>query len=162
MNIGKKTISTISIGLFLMASTGSAFAFRRLGPLSISGDRGGYVIEYALRMLKLKQSRRQVEFRGSCDSACTLYLALPRSQVCVKPQSSFAFHLPYGATGSGNKLAADYMLNAYPGWVKSWIKSKGGLSSRNISMGYAQTSKFLPTCNHTIGAPQAHIAMSGN
>jgi hypothetical protein len=162
MNIGKKTISVISIGLFLVTSAGSANAFPRLSPLSISGDRGGYVIEYALRMLKLKQSRRQVEFRGSCDSACTLYLALPRSQVCVEPQSSFTFHMPYGATGSGNKIAANYMLNAYPGWVRSWINSKGGLSSRPILMSYAQASKFLTTCGHATGVPKARIAMSGN
>jgi hypothetical protein len=162
MNFGNKTISAISIGLFLVTSASSAYAFPRSGPLSISGDRGGYVIEYALRMLKLKQSRRQVEFRGSCDSACTLYLALPRSQVCVEPQSSFTFHMPYGATGSGNRLAMDYMLNAYPSWVRSWINSKGGLSSRPILMGYAQASKFLATCHHTITTPQTHVAMSGN
>jgi len=162
MNNGKKTISVISIGFFLLTSAGSAYALPRLGPLSISGDHGGYVIEYALRMLKLKQSGRQVEFHGSCDSACTLYLALPRNQVCVDSQSSFTFHLPYGATGSGNKIAADYMLKAYPTWVKSWINSKGGLSSRSISMDYVQASKFLATCNHAVGVPQARIAMSGN
>ena len=162
MIIGKKTISAISIGLFLATSAGGAYAFPRSGSLSISGDRGGYVIEYALRMLKLKQSRRQVEFRGSCDSACTLYLALPRSQVCVERQSSFTFHMPYGATGSGNKMAAAYMLNAYPSWVRTWINSKGGLSSRPILMNYAQASKFLATCDHSVSAPKTHVAMSGN
>jgi hypothetical protein len=69
--------------------------------------------------------------------------------------------LPYGATGSGNKMAADYMLNAYPSWVRSWINSKGGLSSRSIFMGYAEASKFLATCGHSVGIPQARIAMSG-
>lgn len=162
MNIGKKIIIVISAGLFLGASVGTSQAFPKLDPLSISGDHGGYVIEYALRMLKLKQSQRPVAFRGSCDSACTVYLALPRSQVCVELQSTFMFHMPYGAAGSGNKIAANYMLNAYPGWVRSWINSKGGLSSQPLVMNYAYASKFLATCGHAVGAPQARTAMLGN
>ena len=158
MNIGKIIISIVSASLFIAASVGATQAFPRSNPLPISGDRGGYVIEYALRMLKLKQSRRQVAFRGSCDSACTIYLALPRSQVCVTPQSSFTFHKPYGATGSGNQIALEYMMNAYPGWVRMWISSKGGLSSQPISMSYSESRKFLATCGQAVGAGRAQIA----
>ena len=148
MNIRNKIVGAISTGFFLMTSVSGSYAFPTsgLGSLSIAGDRGGYVMTYALRMLKLKQSGRQVQFRGSCDSACTLYLALPSSRVCVTPQASFNFHLPYGASGSGNRIAASYMLGQYPGWVRSWISSRGGLSHNLISMKYAQASKFLPTC----------------
>src|SRR5918994_3365846 len=60
----------------------------------IGGDRGGYVVQYALRMLKLKQSGKPVQFAGKCQSACTIYLSLPRSQTCIAPGSSFGFHAP--------------------------------------------------------------------
>jgi hypothetical protein len=146
MNIRNKIFGVISMGLFLLTGVGSAYAFPTSGTFSISGDRGGHVVVYALRMLKLKQSGTQVQFRGSCDSACTLYLALPPRQVCVAPRTSFNFHLPYGASPSGNRVAASYMLRSYPSWVRNWIRSKGGLSNNIISMNYAYASKFLPSC----------------
>ena len=162
MNIRNKIAGAVSMGFFLLTSAGGAYAFPTPGSLSISGDRGGYVVVYALRMLKLKQSGRQVEFHGGCDSACTLYLALPPSQVCVAPQSSFNFHLPYGASASGNRVAASYMLKSYPSWVRSWIRSKGGLSNRLISMKYAHASKFLPTCNVAAKSRTLRLAKSDN
>jgi hypothetical protein len=112
----------------------------------IGSDRGGYVVQYALRMLKLKQSGRPVQFAGSCQSACTIYLALPRSQTCIAPGSSFGFHAPYGSSLSGNRMARAYMLKSYPGWVRSWISSRGGLSSRVITMDYAYASRFMRPC----------------
>ena len=162
MNIRNKLIGAISTGFFLLTSVSGTYAFPTsgLGSLSIAGDRGGYVMTYALRMLKLKQSGKQVQFRGSCDSACTLYLALPSSRVCVTPQASFNFHLPYGASGSGNRIAASYMLGQYPGWVRSWISSRGGLSHNLISMKYAQASKFLPTCRVAARSRTFRLAQS--
>jgi hypothetical protein len=112
----------------------------------IGSDRGGYVVQYALRMLKLRQSGKPVQFGGSCQSACTIYLALPRSQTCISPGASFGFHAPYGAGTKGNRYARTYMLNSYPGWVRSWISGRGGLSSRLITMNYAYASKFMRPC----------------
>ena len=162
MNIRNKLIGAISAGFFLLTSVSGSYAFPTsgLGSLSIAGDRGGYVMTYALRMLKLKQSGRQVQFRGSCDSACTLYLALPRNRVCVTPNASFNFHLPYGASAAGNRVATSYMLNSYPGWVRSWISSRGGLSHNLISMRYDHVSKFLPTCRVAARSPTLRLAQS--
>lgn len=162
MNIRNKIIGSFALGFFLLTSVGGAYAFPTSGSLSISGDRGGYVMVYALRMLKLKENGRQVQFRGSCNSACTLYLALPPRQVCVAPQTSFNFHLPYGASASGNKVAASYMLRSYPGWVRNWIRSKGGLSSRMISMKYAHASKYLPTCKDAAKSRTLRLAALDN
>jgi hypothetical protein len=94
----------------------------------------------------LKQSGKPVQFAGSCLSACTIYLALPPSQTCISPGASFGFHAPYGSTPSGNRMARMYMLKTYPGWVRSWISSRGGLSSRVITMNYAYASKFMKPC----------------
>src|SRR5215207_5674562 len=112
----------------------------------IGSDRGGYVVQYALRMLKLKQSGKPVQFAGSCQSACTIYLALPQSQTCISPGASFGFHAPYGSSPSGNRMARTYMLKTYPDWVRSWISSRGGLSNRVITMNYSYASKFMKPC----------------
>src|SRR5688572_7332712 len=77
----------------------------------IYNDRGGYVIQYAMRLQKFKQAGTPVQFAGACLSACTLYLALPKSQTCISPRASFSFHAAYGAGPRGNAIATSYMLN---------------------------------------------------
>lgn len=133
----------------LLAAVESASALPTRSPsaVTIRNDRGGQVINYALKMLRMKEAGRSVRFSGRCDSACTLYLALPRSKTCIAQGASFGFHLPYGASSRGNQIAARYLLSSYPGWVKSWIRSKGGLNGRIKTMSYAYASQYLPTCN---------------
>jgi hypothetical protein len=97
-------------------------------------------------MARLKEAGRSLRFAGRCDSACTLFLALPRAKTCVSPGASFGFHLPYGASRRGNQMAAQYLLSSYPGWVRSWIAEQGGLSGQIKTMSYAYASQFLPTC----------------
>jgi hypothetical protein len=113
---------------------------------TISGDRGGYVIDYAIRVLKMRRGSGFVRFDGACDSACTLYLSMPKSRVCVTHNASFGFHLPYGAGSRGNQVAADFMMKNYPGWVRGWIAKRGGLKGYIATMTYADASRFLPTC----------------
>ncbi|MFK0690500.1 hypothetical protein ACFX5Q_20180 [Mesorhizobium sp. IMUNJ 23033] len=113
---------------------------------TISGDRGGYVIDYAIRVLKMRRSGGFVRFNGACDSACTLYLAMPKGKACVTQRASFGFHLPYGAGARGNQVAANFMMKNYPGWVRSWIAKRGGLKGSIATMTYADASRYLPTC----------------
>ena len=113
---------------------------------TISGDRGGYVIDYAIRVLKMRRSGGFVRFDGACDSACTLYLSMPKSKVCVTQNASFGFHLPYGAGARGNQVAANFMMKNYPGWVRNWVAKRGGLKGYIATMTYADASRFLPTC----------------
>lgn len=114
--------------------------------ITISNDRGGQLITYALRMKKLEKYGTLTRFRGSCDSACTLYLALPRAQTCLLPGATFGFHLPYGASNAGNRIAARYMQRLYPSWVRSWIQRKGGLSRNLKRMDYEYASKHIRLC----------------
>ena len=148
MDIRKVIVGGVCSIFFVMSGASSSFAISsaNMGVINISGDRGGYLMAYALKMMKLGQSKTPVQFTGSCDSACTLYLALPRNQVCISSGATFNFHLPYGATPSGNRMAASYMLNSYPAWVRNWIRGRGGLTSQLISMDYAHASRFMPTC----------------
>jgi hypothetical protein len=147
-----RILSIVAAGLVLSMGAQLANSAPLFGPSRnqnyqrIGSDRGGYVVQYAVRMLKLKQSGKPIQFAGSCQSACTIYLALPRSQTCISPGASFGFHAPYGSSPSGNRMARMYMLKSYPGWVRSWISSRGGLSSRVITMNYAYASKFMKPC----------------
>lgn len=113
---------------------------------TIRGDRGGYVLKYALAMKKMERSNTRLRFAGRCDSACTLYLGLPSSQVCATPSSAFGFHLPYGGSPRANKLARSYMLRTYPSWVKTWLAANGGLTTQIKVMDYDHVSRHLPTC----------------
>src|SRR5688500_17672864 len=47
------------------------------GVLNIQNDPGGYIAEYAVRMMVWRGNGVSVRFTGSCGSAGTLYLALP-------------------------------------------------------------------------------------
>jgi hypothetical protein len=134
--------SLVMLGLAFVSHTKPSTA-----AVQISNDRGGEVIVYALRVLKLKRAGSFVAITGRCASACTLHLALPTSKMCVGRNVSFAFHLPYGSSERSNRVAASYLMRSYPNWVRRWIAAQGGLSSRMITMEYAYASRFLPTCN---------------
>lgn len=132
--------------------------------VSIGSDRGGYVINYGLRMLRWRKNGTQVRFGGRCQSACTLYLGLASSQTCISPGASFSFHLPFGASGRGNKLARDFMMRNYPGWVRSWIRSQGGLSGSMKTMGYGYASRFIKPCGSVVarrGSSKSRPAVDG-
>jgi hypothetical protein len=149
----------LTIGCEGASATPLGGAMRSHNVLRISNDRGGYVIQYAMRLHKYKEAGTRVEFTGRCLSACTLYLALPRSQTCVARGASFSFHAPYGAGPKGNRITLVYMMNKYPDWVRSWIKSHGGLSGRLITMQYGYASRYLTPCETaTAASPPRAVA----
>ena len=67
--------------------------------VEIGNDSGGYVAEYALRLYEMKEARQRVRFVGVCNSACTLFLALPAEQTCITESAYFRFHFSLGAVG---------------------------------------------------------------
>jgi len=145
----KKTL-TLAAMLAVGFTATEALAYNVLKPpmkySTVNNDRGGYVIKYALRMMKMKQSGTNLKFNGRCDSACTLYLALPNRQICATTNASFRFHLPHGTSPRGIKMASDYMMKSYPGWVRSWINQNGGLSNRLMTMNASYAQKFIGSC----------------
>jgi hypothetical protein len=112
----------------------------------VRSDAGGQVIDYAIRTAKLRESGKPVHISGKCASACTMYLALSPSQICIAPGTSFLFHAPYGASVHGRKVARQYFLANYPDWVRSWLARRGGLSGKLLVMDYAYASRHLRTC----------------
>ena len=115
--------------------------------MMVRDDRGGRVINYTLQMMKFRDSGTKLEFTGRCDSACTIYLALPRNQTCIGAGASFGFHAPLAATPVASQRAQDYLLENYPEWVKSWIVDKGGLTKDIMTMDYSYASRFLDRCD---------------
>ena len=118
--------------------------------LTIGNDRGGYVATYALRMVRLRDNGTFLRFAGHCESACTLFLALPTNQTCIARGASFRFHAPLGPSRIANERALTYLLNTYPAWVKNWIASKGGLTPRVITLGYDQASQYMQSCESAV------------
>lgn len=125
------------------------------GAVSIGSDRGGVVINYGLRMLRWRQNGTRVRFSGSCQSACTIYLGLASRQTCIGPGASFSFHSPFGSSGRGNAMARAFMMRNYPGWVKSWISSRGGLNGSMKTMGYSYASRFIKPCGSSAVAKRS-------
>jgi hypothetical protein len=133
------------VAIFASTSTGVSVA-RDAAVYTIRNDRGGVVIDYAIRKLKLEREKRFVRFDGRCDSACTLFLALDNSQTCLTASARFGFHLPFGSTPRGNKVAASFLMKHYPRWVHNWLRANGGLSNRVKVMPHDYASQFIKPC----------------
>ena len=141
-------VTSIAVCASIVTSAALAFPSSRLSnTVNIYRDSGGKVIKYALRAKKLAKAQTKVRFAGRCDSACTLYLSIPKRNLCIKPGATFGFHKAYGSTPRGNRTATAYLMKKYPTWVKKWIRDNGGLQSGIKRMDYAYASKYLPTCN---------------
>ena len=112
----------------------------------VRNNPGGNVARFAIKAQQLRKQGTIVRFSGRCDSACTLYLGLPRSQMYITRGASFRFHAPYTRSGKTAQAAHRFMHASYPGWVRSWIASKGGMTRRLITMDYAYASNFLRQC----------------
>jgi hypothetical protein len=116
------------------------------GVLTIQNEPGGYITDYAMRMMEWRAKGLSVRFTGTCDSACTLYLALPYEQTCITEGASFRFHAPIAETQHARLIAEEYMLNTYPGWVRAWIEAMGGLSGELIRMDNQYARNYMQIC----------------
>ena len=114
--------------------------------VEIGNDDGGLVAEYALRLYEMLEAKQNVEFVGRCDSACTLFLALPTEQICITEGVYFRFHAPSAPSASAAAAVGAYMMRKYPEWVRAWIVAQGGLSNRLMMMSYEYASRFMRTC----------------
>jgi hypothetical protein len=129
------------------ASFGSERAEREFrDSVEIGNDSGGFVAEYAIRLYEMREARQKVRFVGMCDSACTLFLALPAEQTCITEGAYFRFHAPSAPSASAATAVAAYMMRKYPQWVRAWIAARGGLSDRLATMDYAYAQNFMRTC----------------
>ncbi|MFD2174390.1 hypothetical protein [Rhodobacter lacus] len=115
--------------------------------LVIKSDIGGYLAARRQEIERLRASGQRVELRGTCISACTMYLGLPNA--CVAPRAVFGFH---GPSRSGDPVAPEKfeywsreMARSYREPLKTWYMTTGRYMIRGyfeisgaqlISMGY--------------------------
>ena len=114
---------------------------------TIGNESGGYLMLHAMQMLEWQKQGTAIRFTGQCDSACTLYLALPDQQICISEGASFRFHAPTASSDQAARLALKYLLQSYPRWVNSWILQMGGLSDELITMDYDYARQFMRSCD---------------
>lgn len=147
MNTGfKRFFWFVMLGMTMLTAGNAAAISRSRDIYTVRDDHGGYVLDYAIHMAKLERARQPVRFAGRCDSACTMLLGLRKSQTCITPSARFGFHLPFGSSREGNKVAARFLSGKYPGWVIHWLEANGGLNSRLKVMPYTYASQHMKTC----------------
>ena len=115
--------------------------------VSIANNSGGVIAQYAISAADYRNSGTFVKFTGRCDSACTLFLALPADQTCVASGAYFRFHAPFGVSDHAQRMAQNYLMSRYPTWVRQWINQKSGLTHQLITMDYNYASRFMRTCD---------------
>ena len=99
------------------------------GYVIVNFDAGGEVQPYFDRIDKWNLDNVEVRIKGSCWSACTLYLAA--AKVCTYNTASFHFHAPYRVGPRGSKTYdmkyVKKFYDYYPSHVRAWIDYNGGL-----------------------------------
>lgn len=58
----------------------------------VRNDIGGLIQSRATKVQRIRATGQRVEIRGTCLSACTMYLGA--GNVCISPQARFGFHGP--------------------------------------------------------------------
>ena len=102
-----------SIVLSLMAI---CLAAPVLAATSTPWSKGGRTKDFAVDVQRYRQSGELFRITGHCQSACTMFLALPN--VCVEPSARLLFHA--GQTPEGTRR----MINSYNGKLRSYLTSK--------------------------------------
>lgn len=116
----------------------------------MKNDSGGYVATYAIKVAQLARGDRHVRIAGRCDSACTMYLSLPRDKICLEPGAYFRFHRPSARSERTVQAATRLLMRNYPSWVRQWIAENGGLTATLKTMDFEYASGFLPVCANII------------
>jgi len=125
----------------------------------IKEDRGGRLVTYAKAFREIRDSGEKVVVGGKCASACTLvFVIIPRDRLCITPEAQFGFHMAYDLTRDKKIILnqqASAMLMALYGAVPSvqtWIKRKGGLTSKMKYLQGAELAGMFPACNKELVA----------
>lgn len=95
--------------------------------LIVARDFGGNIGLRFQEIESLRDEGRKVEIRGTCASACTMYLALP--DTCLEPQVEMRFHGPSvdgrAVKGPAFDTVSGIMARAYPEPLRGWFMEEG-------------------------------------
>jgi len=117
----------------------------------ILGSPGGQVGPFLDMFERIRASGEPVVIDGPCMSACTLVLSVvPNSRICVTHRAILGFHAARSIDRRGRMYAepeaSELVLQAYPAAVRSWIRRRGGLSSRLLLLRGRELMAIYPSC----------------
>lgn len=91
----------------------------------VRNDHGGLIQSRANKIRRIRSIGQRVEIRGTCLSACTMYLGA--GNVCIAPQARFGFH---GPSSYGRRLVStdfekwsNVLASHYKPELQSWFMS---------------------------------------
>jgi hypothetical protein len=117
----------------------------------ILGSPGGQVGPFLDLFERVRASGEIVVIDGPCLSACTLVLSVvPNDRICVTRRAVLGFHAARSIDRRGRLYAepeaSEAVLEAYPGPVRSWIRRRGGLTSRLLLLRGRELAAIYPRC----------------
>lgn len=116
-------------------------------------DGGGLIPAYQTRIRQADAQGAQVEIRGTCVSACTMWLGA--RNVCVHPDAMLWFH---AARKSGtrriSRFGNDVMSSYWPPAVRKWADRAGVLDSLDFTQGHVLTGADLIPMGFPACAPR--------
>jgi hypothetical protein len=117
----------------------------------ILASPGGQVGPFIDLFEKVRNSGERVVIDGPCLSACTLVLSMvPHERICVTRRAVLGFHAARSMDRHGRLYsepeASKLVLQAYPGPVRDWIVSRGGLTSRLLLLRGRELSAMYRRC----------------
>lgn len=119
--------------------------------IRILSSPGGQVGPFLDLFEGVRASGERVVIDGPCLSACTLVLSLvPGERICVTRRAVLGFHAARSIDRRGRTYAepeaSQLVLEAYPAGVRSWIRGRGGLTSRLLLLRGRELAALYPTC----------------
>jgi hypothetical protein len=117
----------------------------------ILGSPGGQVGPFLDLFERVRDSGERVVIDGPCLSACTLVLSMvPTERICVTRRAILGFHAARSIDRRGRIYAepeaSELVLEAYPARVRSWIRRRGGLTSRLLLLRGRELAAIYPSC----------------
>jgi hypothetical protein len=97
------------------------FAASALAATSTPYSKGGRTRDFAVDVEQHRRSGETFRITGHCQSACTMFLALPNA--CVEPSARLLFHA--GQTPEGTRR----MFDSYNGRLRSYLTANRVMES---------------------------------
>ena len=117
----------------------------------IGDDVGGRIGTYVEAYSAVRSSGQRVVIDGACLSACTLVLGIvPRERICVTHRAMLGFHAAWMPGPAGrpipSAIGTQALWEVYPSYLRRWINSRGGLSSKMIFLRGRELASMYPRC----------------
>jgi hypothetical protein len=135
----------------LAAALGALAVAPAQAEVRILSSPGGQVGSFLDMFEEVRNSGERVVIDGPCLSACTLVLSMvPNDRICVTRRAILGFHAARSIDRRGRMYtepeASQAVLDAYPAPVQSWIRRRGGLTSRLLLLRGRELTAIYAAC----------------